>query len=400
VSFTDIANQRLLPSVKPHLDELSWNVDGDTLLRMSPPDDLDGIFLLMARRGLDPALVSKLLDVFPERSLERALIAWDVLHSSLLGPGETALIHRVALEVAPLKALGATTKAAVPQDRVGGLFDAVRPSGSAAPLLDDFKSVPSLGGLFALSLLHKTLEDTDPFLNITVAYAKQLAMSHLPSLALAFLQILWDRFASQPALDELVDAALDHGLFYAIPPLVEDDDVSLRRQAYVAIRGALASYNVVGATALVSAFEEDLPAFRKSATRQLVLACTELDMLMDRKVHPDTFSGIQKIAPPESTWLYAARIRDSVAMQTKSHLAGPLLEQSISRFGNDVHLWRSAGRHPDARAELLALLSREIRYVSHDPEVWRVLASFTPAMTAIEADIEQRLTSQLESALA
>jgi hypothetical protein len=399
VSFTDIANQRLLPSVKAHVDELQWDVDGDMYLRMSPPADIEQILSLMVRRGLDPALVSMLLDVFPARPIERALIAWDVLRNSLLGPNDTALIRRVVTDLAPLKHVGATTSAAVPQTRVAALIETATPSRDAASLLDDFTDVPSLGALLALNMTRKQLDNDDTFLNVTVAYAKQLAMSHLPSLGMAFLQILWERFASQPALDELVDTALDYELFDAIPEMQEQDDVSMRRQAYIGIRGKLATYDVVGATTLVSMMEEAVPAFRKSATRQLVLACTELDFLMDRKIHPDTLAGIEKMAPPASTWRYAARIRDSVAMQTKPHLAGPLVEQFIPRFGNDVRLWRRAGRHAEAREELLTLLSREVRYVSHDPEVWRALAFFTPDMDPIEAEVQQRLMSQIESAL-
>jgi len=52
-----------------------------------------------------------------------------------------------------------------------------------------------------------------------------------------------------------------------------------------------------------------------------------------------------------------------------------------------------AARFPEVRAQLLRGVSRELRYVSHDPEVWRVLAHFVGDV-AIEAEVQRRLTSQ------
>ena len=46
----------------------------------------------------------------------------------------------------------------------------------------------------------------------------------------------------------------------------------------------------------------------------------------------------------------------------------------------------------------LALLSRELRYGSHDPAVWRALAALTDA-EAIGSEADERTTAQLRAAL-
>jgi hypothetical protein len=399
MSFTQIADGLLLSSAKVHLTELQWDVEADGYLRIPFSSlGIDEILRLLPRRGLQPKLVLRLLEQFSERPLERALIAWDVARGALLGADDGDLAQRLFSDLAALKPLGATTKAAVPRDRVATLVEAARPSNALAAIPDDFANVPSLTVLAGLASSRENLDGIEAVVEATIAHAKRLSLAHLPSLALAFMQVLWDRFAVMKALDLLVEVGLDYGLLESIPAMAEQDEVSLRRQAYVAVRAKLAAYDVIDAGAMLDLFES-LPALRGASDPRLTISRAELELLKNKQFEAASLQRVEALAPPDSDWRYGAYVRDAVKMQNASYLAASLVEGHIPSFGNNVRLWRRAGRHADARAALLALLSRELRYVSHDPEVWRALAFFGNDRATIEAEVEERLQSQLAATL-
>jgi hypothetical protein len=399
MSFDAIAKRRLLSSVEPGLGALRWDVEGDVYLRIPAPDDVEGILELMVRRGLEPALVKRLLELFPARPVERALIAWDVARGSLLGPEDGELAQRLSRELAAIRGLGpVATAPAIPRDRVSGLIEAVRVPGDPPSLMDDFAATPSLAALVTLTAIRDRLDDEDGFVTAVIAHASRLALAHLPSLALAFLQILWDRLAVQSARVLLEELALDHELVDAIPVMPEEDDLSVQRQAYVGVRAKLATYDVVHASVVLAVLGE-IPAVRTSRDPSLLLAKAELAALKNQRLDDASVQLIESIAPPDSGWRYAAYVRDAVILQRAPHLAASLVEGWIPRFGNSVRLWRRAGRHAAARAELLELLSREVRYVSHEPEVWRALSYFAEDGHALDDEVQRRLTSQLQTAL-
>jgi hypothetical protein len=64
-------------------------------------------------------------------------------------------------------------------------------------------------------------------------------------------------------------------------------------------------------------------------------------------------------------------------------------------------MWGQALLHDNAEARpaLAKLLSRELRYASHDPDAWRALSMFS-GNTAISDEVDQRLAAQLAAALA
>ena len=74
------------------------------------------------------------------------------------------------------------------------------------------------------------------------------------------------------------------------------------------------------------------------------------------------------------------------------------LDAYITTFGNDAHVWAQAATQADARPALVTLLSRELRFGSHDPAVWRALAALTDAET-IGSEVDERTTAQLRAAL-
>lgn len=388
MTFVHIAEERLLESPKQNLGDLVWDVEPDASLQEPVPSHIQELLKLMPRRGLEPVLVSRLFDLYPYRAIERGLLAWDVARGSLLGRNDQTLSNRLSFELAALKRIGASPGGvAVPRDRIGALLEACHPPSSDGGL-DDYLALPSLAGLAVLG----TSDDQQALVNATLEHATRLASAHLPSLATAFLQILWDRFAVRPALDLMLEIALDYRLLDAVPQVEPRDEWSTRQKAY----GLLRAYLLLGDMTEATTLADSLTRIPATATFDvpLFVAKTELALHQDQ-LDAGTYELLATIAPPESNWRYAVTVRDAVALRTKPEAGPVVVANYISRFGNSVSVWNQAAHYEPTRASLLQCLSRELRYVSHDPEVWRALALFSSNGDAIYAEVQQRLDNQL-----
>ena len=388
MSFREIANRRQLRSVADHLGELTWNVDADGYQRLDATGaDVDILLRLLLRRGLQPALVTMLLDRFEHRPLERALIAWDVAAGSLLAPEDAELAERLRTDLIPLAQLGATASVAIPRDRVGALREAALAVGEQ-PMSEGSAPQPTLASVAA-----GTAD-----VAAVLAFAERLALSQLPSLALAFTQILWHRHALPSALDRIVEIALDFERFDSMPPLREPDDRSLQRQTYFGMRVSLARLDT-NTAAKVLAQMSSYPAVASSSDARLVAARAELELLSDEPVGQSNVDAVSAVAPFGSTWRYGSRVRDELRIEVAPADAAITVDGFISSFGNDMRVWAQAGYHDEARAKLLELVSREIRYQSHDPNAWRALAVFLNDGSDVELELQERATTQVATAL-
>lgn len=392
MSFAEIADRRLLSSVAGQLGELTWDVEPDGYQRLPVPlsADVDPLLRLLLRRGLEPALASILLDRFESRPIERALIAWDVAAGSLLGTDDAALAQRLRGELAPLKQLGASTSVAVPRDRVGALIEAVTAAGDR-PMPEG--SVPSLASVAAL-----TASDTAG-IDAALAFAEKAALAHLPSLALAYAQIVWTKLALPVALDRMVEIALDYERFDSVPVMTGKDDRSVLRQTYFGMRVMLSQLDTNGAAAILAQMSQR-PEAASSSDPALAIATFELALLGDQPLEYGTVERIQTMALGISTWRYASRVASEIQIQQSPESAEAGLDRFLTSFGNDMHVWAQAGYHPEVRAQLLAMASREIRYQSWDPDAWRALLVFLDDGTPIEIELQARSAAQLAAALA
>lgn len=371
MSFQEIADRRILSTVRANLDQLTWDVeaDGYQRLRVPPNADVDSLLRLLARRGLEPALMHLLLDRFEDRPLERALIAFDIAAGSLLGRDDLALAQRVAAVIAPLQRIGATS-VAVPRDRVDALIDAASATGEVGTRANDPAAIEAM-----------------------LAYADQLAHARLPSLALAIVQVLWTRHALPAALDRIVEITLDHERLDSMPQLTEKSDRSILLQTYFATRVSLSQLDTTTAAAILEQTSKH-PAIASSSDPGLAAVRAELELLTDQ---PVSLAAIEAVAPIGSAWRYGSRVRDQIRIQRAPGDAAIVVDGFLSTFGNDMRVWAQAAFHPSP--ELLALVSREIRYGSHDPEVWRALATFLEDGTLVEVELQARTASQLDAAL-
>ena len=123
-----------------------------------------------------------------------------------------------------------------------------------------------------------------------------------------------------------------------------------------------------------------------------------LAQLSGEQLDAPAVDTIDRIAAAGSGWRYAAAVRDSIAMQRAPGDAARILDEYISTFGNNVRAWAQAALHDEARPALLTLLSRELRYGSHEPDVWRAL-SLLVSDNAVEDEVDSHLTSRLATAV-
>ena len=393
MSFSEIADQRLLGSLTSHLGELTWDVDPDGYQRLGVPPtaDVDALLRLLLRRGLDPQLAGFLLDRFQSRPIECALIAWDVAAGALLGTGDEALAQRLHSSLEPLKKIGTTPAVAVSRDHVVALIASVVAIGERA--MPEGSQAPSLAAVAAL-----TASDTAG-IDAALAFSERLALAHLPSLALAFAQILWTQLTLPQALDRIIEIGLDFERFDSIPQMTEQDGRSMVRQTYLGVRVALAQLETRGAANMLEQLSKH-PDVASSSDPALAIAKIELDLLSDKPVEYGNIERIEAIAPNNSTWRYASRVICEIKIQQGPDSAPIWVDGFLMSFGNDMRVWAQAGYHEQVRAELLALVSREIRYQSFDPEAWRALAVFLEDGTDVEVALQERSMTQLAAALA
>jgi hypothetical protein len=356
----------------------------------------------MARRGLEPALVSALLDVFPARPIERALIAYDVLRGSLLGSDDAALIARLGAELAPLKGIAGET-VAVAHAQLAALVAAVVP-GDELTARDDLVALPSLSHLVVLPTLYRNLDEDAPLREAIVRFVGLLAYAHLPSLALAFLQIWFDRSAFPPALDHMIEVALRHGLVEALPPIAGQEDRAVQLRAYVEARTGLAKRDLAAVQQTFAALDarDALPG---AHARMVPLVLAEMDFVLMQGFRLDESreAPLARIAAGVPGWAYPQAIDAEAKMVSDPAHAADALASYITRFGNDRRLWTQAQlRVDDASPALWKILSRELRFGAHEPEAWRALAllSMREAREAIGEEVTARLQAQLRAALA
>jgi len=396
VSFQHLADVRRIAIAKAQLDELTWDVAPDPYqrLELTEQPELDIVFKLLTRRGLEPAIVTSLLAGYPDRPVERALIAYDVLRDSLLGPQDEVLVQRLVGEVAPLRGI-ATTMAAVPRDRVNALRGAFKDEDNHIARARRQAAGSTLPSLVALVLDGVDLASDATAREAIFAHCRLLAKAHLPSLAMAFLQIAFERFALPFARDMLVELGLDHDLIEAIPRISETDPASMQLQTYLLVRAALARFEVAQAAEILARMQE-APGVVEKVNFSLVLVESQLALMQGKQLAPAAENVVSQIASNGPGWRYARQVLEAVRMVTNPESIPGRLDSYLSTFGNDMWIWAQALTDTAARPAVLALLSRELRYGAHNPAVWRAVG-FATGSEAIDNQISERQLAQLRA---
>ncbi len=398
VSFGDIAKERGITSAATLLGELTWDVEPHAAQRLGANVDkntgLPDLLAFLARLSLVPAIVNTLLDEFHAHPMERALIAYDVAARSLLGTNDAALLARIKQELAPLRELGPLAPVAIPRERVDALINAVRPPDGTVST--DFKTDRSLAALARITAI--PLDEDETTVDLVIDHAKALGSAHLPSLAIAFLQILWKAFKVRRALELMVELALDHDMLHALP---EDgpaqDDAAVRMQTYLVMRLQLAQFNTVSARNAFEAVQAH-HAIRDPADPKVLVAAAELEVLEHKRVPGELETIVNKAGDAMLGWRYASRVADGSLMRANPSMTVDLVDGFVMRFGNDAYIWAYARADDAMRPDLLPLLSREVRYASHEPHVWRALSIYLgDEGLSIAMELDLRMAAQLTS---
>lgn len=404
--FLELAELRNITTADAQLADgsLDWDVepDGYQRLRWPAQPPIAAVLRLMARRGLEPALVSGLLSVYPARPVERALIAYDALGGPLLGNEDGALADQLLEELVPIKGF-ATGLAAVPQGAIAQLVEAVRGAALSGHSGVDEQAHDEEGNnetqLPSLAAARDGVAD-DATRDALFAHVRVLARARLGSLALAFLQILVDRYKLASAHELLVEIALDHDALAAVPlPAVERDARSARLQAYMVIRASLLGFDLAAADRFIAELDEH-PEVADPSDARFALVKAQLAVMRGQRLDPAAADRVNAISDADPQWRFAQAVADGVAIADAPEFAAVRVENYLTTFSNDARMWGQALLRDDAevRPALAKLLSRELRYASHDPEVWRALSLFS-GNTEIGDEVDRRLAAQLHAAL-
>jgi hypothetical protein len=342
---------------------------------------------MLARRGLDPDGMTWLLPQLD--SVERALLAWDVLTGSLLKPDA---------ELDPFRELAAESAVIVgTPGRRGCGNDAARESVSrfsdSSASTSDLLEGAGAGRLASIVELRTRGAELAARARAEVdgarARARLLARAHFPTLASLQLGILWHTFDDREALLDWIDVLADTGRFDALPPLDRLDAIA---RGYVDYRSALAAGDPVAAIAAARSLGN---------AEELRAAAVRVDA-GTRTKRRDEAAERALAGAADSDCRFAARV-DLIARIVAGESPQPAIDRYLGRFGNDVGLWRDLASQAERVAELPAacesIIARELQWLPHDPAVWCAFALMLgePASTSVLAELDARLAAQAAS---
>jgi hypothetical protein len=320
--------------------------EADAGLTAAPELELTQRLGLLARRGLERALVTSFLESL-ETYVERGLAAWDVLAGSLVDDRDFE---------ATLRSLLADVRELLPPPGARGINVDRVPADLRLP-------------------------------SVASAPARLLDLAHLPTLASLWLARAEDDDESRGALAEVL---LDAGAADRLAP------PGAKLAPYAMARAAIARGDASSAYALVQT-----TVAPKSDDAALQLVRAELGLRTgERPISPARIEQIVQSAP---TWRYAARVRACTAAAIcapDSSSPIRLLDEYLATFGNDEAIWLGLVEYGPFGAAwfapMMARLTREALALPHEPAVWTALATIVGGddAPAAVAEIRQRLAAQ------
>ncbi|MDB4966353.1 MAG: hypothetical protein JWN44_2042 [Myxococcales bacterium] len=381
----------------------------DPRLVEPPATQLKALLAQMARRGTDPRLVEALWPSLQGRPLERALVAWDTLASSVLAPDD-----RFGDE---LRAASQPLRPVLPAAARFGIDLNHHPSttlvadfgGSAAPVPTGVEELVAAFG-FSLATLERLRAAGDPMmrapavLGSIAAFAKLLQLAHLPTLASVYFDYLAGALGERPCALELCETLFDAEAAPFIPgDAVRPGDAPPDELTDLGETLLYRSYLAVGHAAEAHRLLEENLARRARAlgppSPRLTVVRAHLGTLAGSC--PVAFDVVDRIVAAAPLWRYGARARlVTAAAQSAPSSKQPLQlwYDYIGGFGNDFRPWyESLSVAPPSaawRRDSCAVLAREALHLPHDRGLWQAIF-----MTLGGSDEVARATRELQARL-
>ena len=380
----------------------------DARLVEPPATQPKRILAQMARRGLDPALVRALWPTFESRPLERALFAADVLEQALFPTGD-ALVEEL---IAAARQLGAARSAdgslGVDLNRhsAAALIAALArdPSLPRRPIAD----LLALAYEFDLGALDELLRRRDPFVakpdvrTSIHAYARLLALAHLPSLASVYFDWLSRPLGWRAAALDLCETLFDAEVPQKIPgDAIRKGDVADAElndiAEYLVYRTYLALGDPGRAQALARQQLTEREAVLGSPSLRLDVVRAHLGAIFRQGGMP--LGRVEQACAHDRLWRYAAHVRAVVAIATQPERALQLYHDYLTGFGNDFGCGYDvlAASPEPLKRDLARLLAREAFHLPHERAPWKLLTMVLGDRTAVHAaatEIDARLRAQ------
>ncbi len=369
------------------------------------PDEILG---QMTRRGLDPALVSALLSAWAERPLERALVAWDALHRSLLPIGDPLLIELRAA-VRPLRAFATGRELSLDRHPAGELIAALAPALTGAHEVEllAFAFEHRLAALAELERRNDPLVRKPGTFDSLRAFAGLLHLARLPSLASVYLDFASRALGHRPAALDLCEALFDAETPQAIPgDAIRRGDVPEAHLTDVGEYLVYRTWLALGQWQKAHALCEDNLAKRDPGlpplSTRLIAVRAHLAALAGER--PIPLAVVDAAVDADPLWRHGSCCRLVVtAALSPPASARPFerLHDHLASFGPDFRAWSEAllvaPREAGWREQSLRLLAREALHLPHDPGLYRLLVMCSgtqPEISRAGEEIDERLRSQ------
>jgi hypothetical protein len=367
------------------------------------------------RRGLDPLLVSVLRAAWQGRTVERGLLAWDVLTGSVLAPDDPALESLRADARRVSSVLPSPGQRWPRPGRAGQLIEELAVpdlrhltveqlgSGRSAPLLGWYK------------IGYERLGDDPAGLERLRQFAALLHRAHLPVLAAFHLDDLWHTWRYRPALDDLIEVLLDAGA----PDVETLIDTAVDAGAHggidmvewLAYARARTQLNANKTKALLEWAElrrqvgelvQLEPAIAARVRPLPTLAYADAALRNRQRTVP--FEVVSAINAARPGWRYGFRVAaayTAAASNPRSADFLQLIDKFLGSFGDDYRFWYDVvAAAPDGAAWLpgaLAMLVREARSLPHNPAAWQAVARIFVEDALSKAafdEVDERLRAQ------
>jgi hypothetical protein len=358
--------------------------------RLTAPPNLELMDLVgqLVRRGLDPLLIRPLLVKLQNRPLERALVAWDVLASTLIPDGEP-LLDELRAACAPLReVLPAPGQAGVdlnahPAEQLVEELAGKKPDAHLVELMNDLSDL-DLAALGELRRRKDPLVEKSGTHVSLQAFGRLLALAHLPTLSAVYLDYLSRTLGFRNAGRDLCETLFDVGASMRVPADgIRAGDLPAEligdHAEYVTYRAYLPLVEHKRVLKLMDENLEKRPAAAPAPSAQLQLVRAHLHATIGRP-SPVSLETLDAICDGSKTWRYAARVRVVAAARespTRSPRPLVLLHDYLTAFGNDFsttyEMLMAGPRDAAWKQEVLPLLAREAAHLPHETAAWRPL---------------------------